>query len=375
MVQDMGTNHRDMRTAAWPLLRKGFRFRFFCILTFLSCMPPLLLHLVPRGRRLAVEAIDPAFGYSSGRACHSAPTDHPPESRPAPCVGIAGDVDASEASASALRASVVLITHNEAGCAIRRTVLAILGPRTAPAGLLAEVLVMDDSSAPPAETAVRAAGGLGHVPQKADAALLPQVRWLRSEARLGVARARVAAARVAVAAVLVFLDAHCEPQTGWLPPLLALLARWPTAVALPVIELLDTRSWQYLPGPRPERPPRGVLTDWNLTSFGWRPLSDAEAAARDASPLGVREPLPSPLMAGGIFAITSKWFFGSGAYDEWLDTWGVENVEMALRMWTCGEGLYTLPCSRVAHAFRHAQVSCADRTTTSCLAARVACPQ
>merc|ERR1712185_570583 len=60
-------------------------------------------------------------------------------------------------------------------------------------------------------------------------------------------------------------------------------------------------------------------------------------------------------MAGGVFAMTSSWFFASGGYDPGLEVWGVENVEMALRIWTCGGGLYTLPCSRVGHVFRGAQ--------------------
>ena len=61
------------------------------------------------------------------------------------------------------------------------------------------------------------------------------------------------------------------------------------------------------------------------------------------------------MMAGGVFAITSSWFFESGAYDPALEVWGIENVEMALRVWTCGGGLYTLPCSRVGHVFRSKQ--------------------
>ena len=33
----------------------------------------------------------------------------------------------------------------------------------------------------------------------------------------------------------------------------------------------------------------------------------------------------------------------------------LENVEMALRMWTCGGAMFILPCSRVGHVFRARQ--------------------
>lgn len=143
-----------------------------------------------------------------------------------------------EHAAGPLKAAVIVIAHNEHGCALRRTLLAILGPRSSSA-LLAEVIVVDDSSSPPAEAAVADAGGVG----SETGSMALAVRWLRSEIRLGVPRARTMAARAAASPVLCFLDAHCEPQAGWLPPLLALLFRAPRAVALPVIESIDPRTW------------------------------------------------------------------------------------------------------------------------------------
>ena len=241
-----------------------------------------------------------------------------------------------------VEASVIIISHGEAGCALRRTLLTV-GMRT-PAALLREVIVLDDASEFSAEDAVAEAGGL-------DSKVWLPVSWMRSTSRLGVVRARMAAARAAKADVLAFLDAHCEPQVGWLPPLLALLVESPRAVALPVIESIDRRSWEYRPAPMPEHPPRGVLTGWNLT-FGWTHLSASERAEREASALGVLAPMPAPIMAGGVYAIDREWFFESGGYDEGLEIWGVENVEMSLRVWSCGGALYTLPCSRVGHVFR-----------------------
>ena len=31
-----------------------------------------------------------------------------------------------------------------------------------------------------------------------------------------------------------------------------------------------------------------------------------------------------------------QWFFDSGTYDTEMGFWGTENVEMSIRLWTCG---------------------------------------
>lgn len=286
-----------------------------------------------------VDAIDSRHGYSTGAACHAMPSE-PQDSRPHGCQrGLLQDERA--AVAAALRASVIMISHNEAGCAVRRTLLTVAA-RT-PSLLLEELIVLDDSSSPAAEQAVTLAGGL-------PVTTTAHVRWIRSEHRLGVARSRMHAASAARGAALVFLDAHCEPQHGWLPPLLALLARSPHVVALPVIEVLDKISWRYRPGPRPAHPPRGVLAGWRMLEFGWSALTPSQRVAVDAA--GPLSPQRTPAMAGGLFAIRRDWFESSGAYDPGLEVWGGENAEMSLRMWACGGALYTLPCARVGHMFR-----------------------
>lgn len=65
------------------------------------------------------------------------------------------------------------------------------------------------------------------------------------------------------------------------------------------------------------------------------------------------EAIDSPTLVGCAIAVTRSFFDRIGGFDEGLEIWGGENLELGFRAWQCGGSVVTLPCSRVGHVFKN----------------------
>ncbi|XP_022123861.2 putative polypeptide N-acetylgalactosaminyltransferase 9 isoform X2 [Pieris rapae] len=229
--------------------------------------------------------------------------------------------------------SVVICFHNEAWSVLLRTVHSVID--RSPPHLIKEIVLVDDFSDMP------------HLMQQLDdyMSALPKVRIVRATRREGLIRARLLGARYVTAPVLTYLDSHCECTEGWLEPLLDRIARNKTTVVCPVIDVIDDNTLEYHYRDSSSVNVGGF--DWNL-QFNWHPVPAKERSRHKHT----AEPVWSPTMAGGLFAIDKEFFERLGTYDSGFDIWGGENLELSFKTWMCGGTLEIVPCSHVGHIFR-----------------------
>ncbi|KAK2532518.1 Galnt3, partial [Columba livia] len=215
--------------------------------------------------------------------------------------------------------SIIIVFHNEAWSTLLRTVHSVM--YTSPAILLKEIILVDDASVDE------------YLHDKLDEYVkqFQIVKVVRQKERKGLITARLLGASVATGETLTFLDAHCECFYGWLEPLLARIAENPVAVVSPDIASIDLNTFEFTkPSPYGHGHNRGNF-DWSL-SFGWESLPKHENKRRKDETYPIR----TPTFAGGLFSISKDYFEHIGSYDEEMEIWGGENIEMSFRLKNTG---------------------------------------
>eukprot|EP00397_Hematodinium_sp_SG-2012_P033484 GEMP01035783.1.p1 GENE.GEMP01035783.1~~GEMP01035783.1.p1 ORF type:complete len:635 (+),score=136.91 GEMP01035783.1:103-2007(+) len=225
-------------------------------------------------------------------------------------------------------ASIIVVFFNEAFSPLVRSLHSILN--YAPPGLIGEIVLVDDGSI------LSKRPWLGTQLENYVKRGLPKTRLSRLAERSGLMRARMHGAKLAKFENLIILDSHIECSPEWIEPLLARLTEDYKNVALPVIETIDAQDFTKS---------KGVNA---VMAHSWH-LDQKYLYGRQ---LSATEPNDSPAMAGGLFAITKRWFDELGQYDPELQEYGGEEMEISFKIWQCGGKLQSIPCSRIAHVFR-----------------------
>jgi len=229
--------------------------------------------------------------------------------------------------------SIIIVFHNEAWSTLLRTLHSIIA--RSPLVLLEEIILIDDLSErdylkKPLDLYLKRLPVTTHI--------------IHLTERSGLIRARLAGSDIAKGKVLLFLDAHVEVTDGWLEPLLVRVAEDRKRVVAPIIDVISDDTFEYV-----------TASDTTWGGFNWHlnfrwysvPEREMERRNHDRS-----TPIRTPTIAGGLFAVDRQFFYDIGTYDQGMQVWGGENLEISFRVWMCGGFLEIHPCSRVGHVFR-----------------------
>jgi len=234
-----------------------------------------------------------------------------------------------------LSISVIIPFHNEALSMLLRTVHSVLVKT--PERTLKEIILVNDHSLHE-DLAEPLQGYVELLPRK--------VKLVRTKKREGLVRARLLGADMATGDVLVFLDGHSECNIDWAEPLLEEIAKNPKTVIQPLVGSIDARTLVIRTGK--EDAPRGGFT-WDLRQT-WMEIPKHEMERLDFKHDYVSH--RTPTIVGCAIAVRKDYFFSIGGFDEDMEIWGGENIELPFRTWMCGGQVLTHPCSRVAHSFK-----------------------
>ncbi|XP_046574263.1 polypeptide N-acetylgalactosaminyltransferase 1-like [Haliotis rubra] len=228
--------------------------------------------------------------------------------------------------------SVIISFHNEAWSTLLRSVHSILD--RSPPELLREIILVDDLSDK----------SYLKTPLEEHIAPLVKVQLIRTKTRQGVARARLVGYSVARAPVLIFMDSHTECFPGWLEPLLEGISLDSTTVTFPVITPIDAHDFSS----RTSLPTHRGGFRWEGLRFMWDAIPAHQQNRTET------DPIRSPTIPGGVFAIDKDFFEQLGGFDPGMMFWGGKTWNSPLRF-GCAMVVYT--CCHV-----HKLVTCSGNS-------------
>jgi GT2 family glycosyltransferase len=206
--------------------------------------------------------------------------------------------------------SLIIVCRNE-GAYLRRTVKSLVSDLPSDA----EIIVVDDGSTDGSSRGLRK--------------LSDRVRVFRPQRRLGISVARNFGAGKSSGSIVIFSDAHVEALTVWARPLLAALSNPKVGAAGPILTSML----------HPEAKGYGLRFSDAGLNVEWLNLRGAE-------------PYPVPLLGGFFLALRREVFDELGGFDPGMGMYGMEDLELCVRLWTFGYKCVLVPSVDIAHLDR-----------------------
>lgn len=192
------------------------------------------------------------------------------------------------------KVSIIIPFHNEILSTLTRTIHSVFN--RSPPELLKEVILVNDHS-----DKEHCYGPLeDYISLHFD---VKKIKILVMKRRSGLMWARLAGARAASGDILIFMDCHTEANVNWLPPLIEPIALNYRTVTCPYIDVINAKDYRYT---GIAAGARGVF-NWQLIYqfLPVLPIHQTDPA----------EPFKSPVMMGCVFAVSAKFFWEVGGYD------------------------------------------------------------
>ena len=224
------------------------------------------------------------------------------------------------------KASIIVTVHNEAMSVLMRSINSIIN--TTPVELLEEIIIVDDAS------------DMEHLEKGFDSKFkdFNKVKILRIPERIGFLASRNKGALISSAPVIIFLESNTECGEGWAEPLLTRISQDRSTVVSPNIDIIDQDTFEY------------VIADYeSIGGFNWNLMYEWVGINNNIlkKQPNAEDPIQTPNLPGGNFAIDKEFFKILGQHDEVMDTLGFDNLELAIKAWTCGGRVEIVPCSHV----------------------------
>lgn len=220
------------------------------------------------------------------------------------------------------RASIIVTMHNTDWSVLIRMLHSIID--TAPTELVEEIIIVDDAS------------DVEHLQSRLDSYIkaYTKVKKVRIPDRVGYLMARNKGAELASAPVLIFLNADTECSPGWMEPLLERIAFNRSTIVSPSIDSIDRNTLEYI-----------FLQTESVGGFNWNLMFTWKSMIRKES--NPDQPIMTPTLPGGNFAIDKDLFNILGQHDPVMDILDFSNLELSIKCWLCGGRLEIIPCSHV----------------------------